>query len=76
MSEICTKNGYEFALPYVKDIGRTRDILLGIIPMNEMLPLDQTVEMFKPQPNMTLDIKPEEVSNNDNQTIWIFNKLD
>ena len=34
------------------------------------------IEMFKPQPNMTLDIKPEEVSNNDNQTIWIFNKLD
>lgn len=38
-----------------------------------MFPPDQTVEMFKPQPNMTLDIKPEEVSNNDNQLNLIEN---
>ena len=45
----CNINGYELALPYVMDLCRTRDCLLGILPLEEMLPLDQAVELFKPQ---------------------------
>ncbi|OHS99699.1 hypothetical protein TRFO_33822 [Tritrichomonas foetus] len=31
------------------DLCRTRDVLLGILPLEEMLPLEQAVELFKPQ---------------------------
>ncbi|KAK8885963.1 hypothetical protein M9Y10_041422 [Tritrichomonas musculus] len=49
LNEVCTKNGYELALPFVMDLCRTRDVLLGILPLDEMLPLEQAVELFKPQ---------------------------
>ncbi|KAH0791220.1 TBC1 domain family member 5 [Histomonas meleagridis] len=48
LNEICIKLGYEEAMPYVMDIRRTRDVLLGILPIEEMLPLEQAVELFRP----------------------------
>lgn len=48
LNELCTTNGYEKAIPYIMDLSRTRDILLGIIPIDEMLPLEQAIELFKP----------------------------
>ncbi|OHS94967.1 hypothetical protein TRFO_38856 [Tritrichomonas foetus] len=49
LNDICTLNGYELALPYVMDLRRTRDILIGILPVEEMLPLEMAVELFTPQ---------------------------
>ena len=48
LNDVCTKFGYEEALPYVMDIRRTRDVLLGILPIEELLPLEQAIELFKP----------------------------
>lgn len=58
LNEICSVNGYELAMPYVMDLRRTRDILLGILPIEEMMPLEMAVELFKPQ---KVEYKPVEV---------------
>ncbi|KAK8897101.1 hypothetical protein M9Y10_015035 [Tritrichomonas musculus] len=58
LNEICTVKGYECAMPYVMDLRRTRDILLGILPADEMLPLEMALELFKPQ---KVEYKPVEV---------------
>ena len=48
LSEVCQKNGFDAAMPYVMDLRRTRDLLLGILPLDEMLPLEQAVALFSP----------------------------
>ena len=48
LNEICSVNGYELAMPYVMDLRRTRDILLGILPIEELIPLEMALELFKP----------------------------
>lgn len=58
LNEICTVKGYEDAMPYVMDLRRTRDILLGILPSDEMLPLEMALEIFKPQ---KVEYKPVEI---------------
>lgn len=58
LNEICTVKGYEDAMPYVMDLRRTRDILLGILPSDEMLPLEMALELFKPQ---KVEYKPVEI---------------
>lgn len=48
LERICNNMKYDEALPYVMDLRRTRDTLLGILPLDEMIPLEQAVALFKP----------------------------
>lgn len=48
LNDVCSKFGYEEALPFVMDIRRTRDVLLGILPIEELMPLEQAIELYKP----------------------------
>lgn len=60
MEKICTENHYDEALPYVMDLRRTRDMLLGILPLDEMIPLEQAVALFK-VPTVEMKVVEEKV---------------
>ena len=63
LSTLFDKKGFDEALPYVMDIRRTRDVLLGILPLDEMLPLEQAVALFAPateQMKVVVEEKEEE----------------
>ena len=48
LESVCLAKGVEDAVPYIMDLRRARDILLGVLDVDEMLPLEQAVELFKP----------------------------
>lgn len=48
LESVCQGKGFESAIPYIMDLRRARDVLLGLLDIDEMLPLEQAVELFKP----------------------------
>jgi len=64
LSELCSKHNLDEALPYIMDLRRTRDCLLGILPLDDMLPLEQAVALFRPTPvelNVVVEKEEEKV---------------
>jgi hypothetical protein len=59
LESVCCGNGFEDAIPYIMDLRRIRDVLLGFLEIDEILPLEQAVELFR---SASIDIeKLEEV---------------
>jgi hypothetical protein len=48
LEAVCHEKGVEEAAPYIMDLRRTRDLLYGLLEVEEMLPLEQAVELFRP----------------------------
>lgn len=59
LNQMAIEKGWEEALPYIMDLRRTRDILLGVIKVDEVLPLEQALALF--QPDAELDVPVEDV---------------
>lgn len=59
LESVCLAKGVEDAVPYIMDLRRARDILLGVLDVDEMLPLEQAVELFKPA-SVEISAAPEE----------------
>jgi hypothetical protein len=48
LEAVCLGNHIDEAVPYIMDMRRVRDVLMGTLDIDEMLPLEQAVELFKP----------------------------
>lgn len=50
LENLCAEKNLDDFIPYIAELRRSRDILLGVITLNEMLPLDQALILFQPSP--------------------------
>ena len=48
LGEVCSETGNSQLLPFVKELKRTRDVLAGVISLDDMLPLEQEIQMATP----------------------------
>lgn len=48
MAEVARANGWEKMMPFVTELKRTRDVLTGLIAVDEMLPIEQALQLETP----------------------------